>query len=218
MDAALHDFVRVPNWPRGLALMPKYKSQIPNFDLIQRHQNSLTLDMLHKALCKVAESQPAPPKPAPKPKAAPKRLKKQHHVVYRLPDQEKLPKQLQVLCEDVKRWLREQQSIRGTLRFLAYEAPEMDQRKAYDYCARMVKLEDYLQKAYRRLDYYTKYKEFMPGTEPMPPMERLKFLLKHKENDQRYISRYKKKTDPRTMEQVRIRQQRLDELKEMLNE
>jgi len=218
MDAALHDFLRNPSWDASAHIIEQYSQYIPDFRLkmIAKHQNEMILDMLCDLLQPIAASQkkPDPPKlRAKKAKKPPKRAK----AVYELPDAKDWPADLVELRSQVVRWLREQQSIHGTLQYMAYETPDTDGGKMYQYCERMVKVEDQLQDAYMRLDYFKSNKKYLPGTEPMSQSERMKYLLKWQPRDVSYIRRFKNSKDDKVQKELSIRSQRIAEIKSIID-
>lgn len=219
MDAMLHDFLRIPSWKAAPPVLAKYREQIGEFKyrIISAHHNEMTLDMLCEALKPIADAQPKPAPTIIKEKK-PKRVPKAARAVYELPDVKEWPEDLVELRAQVIRWLREQQSLHGTIQHLAYDEPEGNETKMYRYCDRMVHIEEKLQDAYQRLDYYQKNGTYMPGTAPMNREDRLKYLLKHQPRDISYVRRFRDSTDEKVQKEIARRSARLEEIKKIVQD
>ena len=219
MDAQLHDFIRNPSWELGVPLIEKYKKDIPEFrkKIIEAHRNSFALDMLYSHLLEISEKQEKPTAPESIAKDPEKVKEKAYRVEYRLPLPENLPTDLVELREQVITMLRSQQEARGVLKVAAYHK-DPDERALNEIARGILRTESDLQDAYLRLDYYDRYKKYLPGTEPVTGIERIKELVRRQIINYTYINKYKKSSKPEILVEVERRQEELNELKKWLDE
>jgi len=220
MDAELHDFVRVPNWPAGRKMLEKYGNQLSatTRNIASAHENSLTLDMLVSACRKIADAQPVPASPIARVQIEKERKSPHVKVVYRLPEDGRLPPDLVSLKQKVIEWLAEQRDIRGRLRQLAYAESGDHGTAMYRLSAKIIRLETLLQDAYGRMDHYDRMGEYLPGTVPISKEKRLVELLLRQQNNKDYIRRYTESDIEKQRREAVRRQEELAELKALLDE